>query len=314
MVYDKEGLERNRDYVECYRRVCRAYGIGVRAILDTELPKLLERGERPLLALVRTIQPTLNERLEKVGVPTFHNSRISRICNHKGSTLDYYRDKVLSIPCLSFHAGELCRFVDSSVSAVKQIFQQEFMYSTFEEYERPLVEKAGDFVIKAVAGHGGSQVFSLKWDRERIREGIGKDDFVLQPMVESKKGFQDLRVYIIGKEIQAAVLREVVEERGQGGGRSGKGGKHEFRANFSLGGRVSLYKLNQAQKEIVGKITGELDFGLAGIDFLFDDEGRLLLNEIEDVVGARMLYECEPGFDVAERYVKYLLQRIGGNR
>ena len=51
------------------------------------------------------------------------------------------------------------------------------------------------------------------------------------------------------------------------------------------------------------------DLAYAGIDFVFDS-GEMKLNEIEDVVGARMLYKT---CDIAahELYVDYILNKIG---
>lgn len=51
---------------------------------------------------------------------------------------------------------------------------------------------------------------------------------------------------------------------------------------------------------------------MAGIDFLFDTDGQIVLNEIEDVAGARMLYACAPELDIVHEYVKYVLEeRLG---
>ena len=101
-----------------------------------------------------------------------------------------------------------------------------------------------------------------------------------------------MRVYVIGKRIVAAVMRS-----------SGR----DFRANYSRGGDVALVELCDAQKRIVNQIVDELDFGMAGIDFLFDRDGNMVLNEIEDVAGSRMLYECAPHIDIVSQYVDYVM-------
>src|SRR5690625_6839454 len=87
---------------------------------------------------------------------------------------------------------------------------------------------------------------------------------------------KDLRVFVIGKQIIAAVLRV---------------NNNDFRANFKLGGSAFLYHLTIDEVEMINKIINHFDFGLVGIDFLIDKEGNLLFNEIEDVVGSRILSE-----------------------
>jgi gamma-F420-2:alpha-L-glutamate ligase len=119
---------------------------------------------------------------------------------------------------------------------------------------------------------------------------------VVQPFTGRRH--QDLRVYVIGKEIIAAVLRTA---------------KEGFRSNFSLGGEVRLYELSEEEKKIVELITGQFEFGLVGIDFIIGDEGELIFNEIEDVVGSRMLYQCSD-INIVELYLKYILQQISKDR
>ena len=45
------------------------------------------------------------------------------------------------------------------------------------------------------------------------------------------------------------------------------------------------------------------------MDFLFDSDGGLMLNEIEDVVGARMLY-IYTDIDPVKQYLQYIKDKI----
>ena len=143
-------------------------------------------------------------------------------------------------------------------------------------------------VVKTLDGHGGSQVF-LASDKENIEKKSGHSSFVIQPKIHGKG--QDIRVYVIGSEIVAAVCRSATKD---------------FRANFPLGGKVSLYKLSEDERKLVNQIIRLFSFGMVGIDFIVDDEGRFLLNEIEDVVGARMLYQCSD-INLVGRYLDYIV-------
>ncbi len=74
----------------------------------------------------------------------------------------------------------------------------------------------------------------------------------------------------------------------------------DFRSNFCLGGQAEPYELGAEEQYMVPKILEELKTDYVGIDFLFD-QGKMVLNEIEDAVGARMLC-CRYGFG----YIKEL--------
>ena len=55
---------------------------------------------------------------------------------------------------------------------------------------------------------------------------------------------------------------------------------------------------------MVKRIVPELMADFIGIDFVFGD-GQVYLNEIEDVVGTRMLYSLT-GMDPARMYMEYI--------
>lgn len=360
MVYDREGLARNEQYVSMFRRHFRAYGREVEAVLDDQAERRVLAGERPFCVFVRTINPPVNRFFETKGIPVFNSYEVSRICNDKGRTLARFREKVLSVPSITLDGGEWERLMEEEgreVFRLRRYFSERFSTlaslsdplspgkvsscSVFGELEREMIERAEDFVLKTVDGHGGREVYLVCGERERIRAAsrrAGEEDaggrfiakrssvaecgsiargnsvvecgsiagedsvagdssiagrkMVLQPLIKNGGRFCDMRVYVIGKRIVAAVMRS-----------SGR----DFRANYSRGGDVALVELRDAQKQIVNRILDELDFGMAGIDFLFDRDGNMVLNEIEDVAGSRMLYECAPHIDIVSQYVDYVM-------
>ena len=52
-----------------------------------------------------------------------------------------------------------------------------------------------------------------------------------------------------------------------------------------------------------------LDFDFVGIDFILDENGQFLFNEIEDVVGTRTLYKHYE-IDVVQTYLKYIKKQL----
>lgn len=326
IIYYKNAADYNKKYIEFYQEEGKKLGVTVRLVLVEELEFGVEDGRwfikvsgetagHPDFAICRAIYPMLTRQLELMGIPVFNNSFVSEICNDKARTYQYLAKTGIKMVDSSFYKNCLVE------AALKE-----------EKLDRPMV-------VKAVDGHGGSQVYlmgkaseieQLRSENEitekqitedqitedsitgdsiienritksqnlrektvsKIISGLKSSDAVIQPLTGSRH--QDLRVYIIGKEIIAAVLRTA---------------KEGFRSNFSLGGEVRLYQLSQEEKSVVHTIIGQFDFGLAGIDFIIGDQGELIFNEIEDVVGSRMLYQCSD-INIVRLYLEYIVRKL----
>ena len=150
----------------------------------------------------------------------------------------------------------------------------------------PIDHKTPPLVMKPIDGKGGKDVIFIK-------DGIPpeRDGFVYQkPATDLGK---DLRVWLIGGKIIAAVLRE---------------SKTDFRANFCLGGSAVPYTLSNEEISLIDKISDLLEYDYIGMDFLFN-EGKIIFNEIEDAVGARMLYNLT-NMDIIEKYCEYIKKEI----
>ena len=106
---------------------------------------------------------------------------------------------------------------------------------------------------------------------------------------------KDLRVWVINGKIITSILRV---------------SKTDFRSNFCLGGEAIPYSLSADEKKLVKKIISLLDGGFYyGIDFVFDG-GKIVFNEIEDTVGARMVYE-KTDIDIIELFCEELKSGAG---
>lgn len=136
-------------------------------------------------------------------------------------------------------------------------------------------------VKKAVNGKGGTQVFMIS-EKEPFERG-----FVYQkPASDLGK---DLRVWLIGGKIICSVLRQ---------------SKTDFRSNFCLGGSASVYTLSEKERALVYKIASLVEYDYIGIDFVFNN-GKIVFNEIEDSVGARMVYD-KTNIDILDIYCEYI--------
>jgi RimK family alpha-L-glutamate ligase len=150
-------------------------------------------------------------------------------------------------------------------------------------------------VLKSPYGHSGSEVFLVNNKAELVQAASKlKCERVIIQHLCGRPG-EDVRVYVLGGKILAAVKRRA--ETG-------------FRANLSLGGGVEPYELNAEGREMVECVTRALWLDYAGIDFLVGSDGALLFNELEDAVGSRSLYTLGSQ-DAAALYAGYISETLG---
>lgn len=255
LVYDKYEAERNRRYIDFYFEKCKEKGVELSLEIAEEG---IDFSHLPDIAIVRTMNPALSEKLEEMGVKVCNSSFISRIANDKWETFKYLNENGIRLP-------------DT--------------YLVTDSFTPPYYP----MVLKPCMGKGGRDVEIVNnledflAYRERVREKT------IAQRVVSDKG-KDLRVYVVGNKIIKAMLR--VSEK-------------DFRSNFCLGGKAVEYELNPWEREEIEKVIALFDISYAGLDFIFD-EGKIIFNEMEDVVGARMLY-THTDIDIVDIYLNFLI-------
>lgn len=281
ILYGRKEAEYNKHYIAMYQEEGKKLDITFEVIIVEELEfgvrnntwYLEYQGKNvklPTFVISRAIYPLLTRQLECMKVPVFNNSEVARICN----------DKALTYQVIASLGIEI---IDSTFCKQGKL--------------RDALSRRGmKTVVKTVDGHGGQQVYlvdpsdSLQVD-EVVMDTCNHDT-VLQPLVGTEH--KDLRVYVIGNTIIAAILRKA---------------KEGFKSNFSLGGDVSVYELNKEEREKVQMIIELVKPDMVGIDFIISDNGELIFNEIEDVVGARMLYQCTD-INLVKLYIEHILDQL----
>jgi len=151
--------------------------------------------------------------------------------------------------------------------------------------ELPIEPGTMELIKKPIAGHGG----------ESITLGanvIFQRDFIYQEFIPNVIG--DLRFYVIGNKVINSVLR--YKPAGS------------ILCNYKHGAEIQLYEASSEQFKIVTKLIdsiGIVDF--VGIDFFLTEDGKFIFNEIEDVVGSRMLSALGCN-DTVPLYVEHILE------
>lgn len=272
LLYDSKDVGRNKEYIELYFSACKKRGIELKFMVEEELEirisnggsRFFDKGEEldfPDAVINRTRSFWLSRQLELAGCRVFNNSQVTMLGNHKELALAHVRRLGVDIMPTSSE-------------------------NHLESMEYPCV-------MKSVDGHGGTEVFWLTGRKDYItrKKMMTGRTCVLQKAAADLG--KDLRVYVIGNEIIASMLRI---------------SQTDFRSNFCLGGTTEIYSLSSEERKIIQKIVDSLEINFCGIDFMFD-HGKLVFNEIEDVVGSRMLYTYTD-IDVVELYTQHILKEI----
>lgn len=279
ILYSKADVEKNRIYIQMYKDKFQQYNIKIETVIIEDegfvgncksSKEFADKIEvlRPDFAINRSRDFQIAGQLELAGVKVFNTSIVTKIANNKGTTYDFLKGVVPFMPVI---------YNDKKIVSH--------------------IENAGlryPYVIKSCAGHGGGQVFLVNniEEEQQAVEKVEGEEYVIQSCC-SDLG-KDVRVYIIGNKIVAAILRT-----------SG----NSFKSNYSLGGKAQTYNLSSEEVNMVNSIIEKLPLDYAGIDFIFH-KGRAVFNEIEDAVGARMLYASSK-IDIVQTFVDYIAEKIG---
>lgn len=287
IIYNSEEIEKNRGFIE------KIINEGIKYDISFEVvPYDAYMGyEQPDIVLNRTRDYRVSRWYENKGVKVLNPAYITYIGNNKYEAVKYLTEH-LTYDVKSDKWTAHTWFITSK--ELGQLLDDGYINRLVSNLSGSATD---DAVIKSVDGHGGTEVFLLEnggADMEKRRDIIKQlsgHDCIIQERLDSDSS--DIRVYILGGEIYAAVLRH---------------GNTDFRSNHSLGGSISEYKLNESQKNYVMEFVNALGgskTGMAGLDFILTKDGRMLFNEIEEMAGSRMLYECTD-YDIVKDYVKWI--------
>ena len=155
------------------------------------------------------------------------------------------------------------------------------------------------FVMKPVNGHGGENVYLIKNadEYESVISNIPDErqgDLIYQ-VIATEKG-RDIRVYVVGGTILTAMERIAVDS------------EKDFRSNYSLNGNAKEHALTDEELKLAAKVADHIKADFVGIDLIYNN-GKPVVNEIEDAVGTRMLYSLTD-IDPVREFVAHIADII----
>lgn len=172
---------------------------------------------------------------------------------------------------LMFELNNIRVFNNSTITLLGNNKLAAYKYAEDKGYTYPKVliswENGKNIISKPYDGHGGQGIDLI----ENVDFNDGKIR-LQQEFIENLVG--DIRFYVINNRIVHGVLRT---------------SKEKIISNFTQGGEIQYYDYTPKEREYVENFIRDIRVDYAGLDFLLTKDNRLIFNEIEDVVGSRML-------------------------
>lgn len=279
LIYHSWEGEKNKHFIRMFQEEGEQQGISFYYVPYEEYQQW-EPGD---VVLNRTRLPKVSRWFEEKNCCVLHDSKVVEIANDKWKTLTYLlqamdeqntslqgrgkwlpdtiylsgREKEL-YPCILWNQGK-----------------EMLVYHTLDYF----MENHPSVIIKTVSGHGGKEVKKVA-SRQEIRDFMEQYPSAGVMMQEEIPcAGRDVRMYLLGNQIYQGVLRQ---------------GRGDFRSNFSLGGQASPFEPSKEQEGWIKQVLqgfGHYRLGMAGMDFLLGQDGRMYFNELEEMVGCRMLYQ-----------------------
>ncbi|WP_133543348.1 ATP-grasp domain-containing protein [Mesocricetibacter intestinalis] len=170
------------------------------------------------------------------------------------------------------------------------------------EYESKVAvrQTKSPLVLKTLKGSQGIGVILAEKPQSAVSmlETLGQANVpvLLQEFI-AEAGSADLRCFVIGDRVVAAMRRQ--------------GGEEEFRANCHRGGRGEKVLLNEQQTRIAVAASRALGLDVAGVDLILSANGPLVL-EVNASPGLEMI-EKTSGIDIALQMIVYLEKKIAAS-
>ncbi len=273
LIYSDFEAARNAWYIEQLISECASRGAGLTLLIEDRLEQCIRGGEL-MLRYDGAFLPA----------PDF------AICRTQNPPLSRFYEQ-MGVPVFnSSHVSSICndKFSTYRLAASLGVHVLDTCCVSHK-----LAEPEYPFVLKPLDGKGGRDVYLVTNADEYAAafERMMGRPHIMQRVADVRG--RDTRFYVLGGRVIAAYTRI---SRG------------DFRSNFCLGGSAAAHEPTRAELDIINAIYESLKPDFVGIDIMYDG-GRPVLNEVEDVVGARMVY-ANSDINVAGLYIEHILKRI----
>lgn len=218
--------------------------------------------------------------LEHAGYRLFNNAEVIRICDDKMLTHlslinnDIRMPKTINFPLKFFLKDDYLDFIDNVIN-----------------------ELGFPFIVKNSFGSLGEQVHLIH-NKEEILEYEKNNHMyahIFQEYIKSSFG-KDFRLVTVGGRFVSSMYRVAQDA-------------NEFRSNIELGGVGSDLTPPQDFIDLAEKISQILNIDYCGLDFMFDEDGKPVFNEINANAFFGPIEKYNP-INVGKAYAEYVYKTI----
>ena len=244
--------------------------------ISLEVSKPIEN--KPDFAIFWDKDIYLAKRLEQNGIRLFNDSKAVELCDNKILMYQELAKNNIRIPRT---------FIAPKTFEGLGYHKLSFLDEVIREVGFPIV-------IKEAYGSFGEQVYlaNNKEEAEKIIEGIGYKDLLMQEFIASSKG-RDIRINVVGNQAIASMLRE---------------NKNDFRSNISSGGNGVNYEPKPEYIDLAIKAAKALGLSFAGVDVMFGEDGPIICEVNSNPQFASTLKAT--GINLADSISDYILKQL----
>ena len=225
---------------------------------------------RGIFNSIKSISIVINN-IKKQGVKVFDNNLLT----HK-----YSINKI----------ADMIKLAVNNIPTPNSIYAREF-----EDFPM-MAEKIGyPLIVKSTRMGKGVGVYKmnskkelLKFIRDSLQEEKSGKSYLMQEFIPYE---YDLRCLIIGDKV--FTMRRIP-------------GEGEFRANFSLGGSVELFDLDNEGQELAKKALSAIDMSVGGVDILITKDDKRYILEVNHTAGMIGMEEAT-GENITKLFVEHAI-------
>ena len=276
------------EMIDQYRKAAANHGVKLQHfynndfIVSVEEGKLVLKGlqvqEFPDFVLFLDKDMRLAFHLEQLGIRLFNSRHVIEVCDDKAKTFQHLGGKGIPMPKTVIAPLIFCD-VEEEEAYLNQV-EQLLGYP---------------MVVKECFGSFGEQVYLVnnRGEFKSKRHELLTVPHLYQQYIASSRG-RDVRIYVVGEEIVATMLRK---------------SEKDFRANIHNGGMGISYTPSKAFGEIALRIRKLLKADFLGIDLLFDENENPILCEVNSNAHIKGIQMCT-GVNVAEKIITHIVKKL----
>ncbi len=276
IVYERENIKKNARFIELFITHFKALGVSLTLVALDELTIGVSNHTSFLFLKNVIIQPDF------AVVRLMHPVLSMQL-------------EALKIPC--FNSALLSDVANDKRKTAIHFLKRglPFIDTAFVKRGENLPNFTYPVVVKASCSCGGRKVYLAHSKEETLSclEKMQEDTAIIQPFLNADK--KDVRLYMLNGTYYMGMQRFSHND--------------DFRSNFGIHQCARPFPKDETLIKMAEKAIQGLSSSLVGVDFLFDQKGMPYLNEIEDAVGTRMLYEMTDK-DVVKDYAKLIFDQV----